>query len=353
VFALHMTLFVSMLVAGQAMVGRAGVGGFSATLGASLLTVALLLRVGIVPVHCWMTDLFEHATFGTALLFVSPMVGAYGMARLVLPVAPLGILQAISIASMVTAVYAAGMALVQREARRFFCFLFLSHSSLVLVGLETATPIGLTGALSLWLSVAMALTGFGLVMRCVESRIGRVSLAEFHGLEAHVPMLSALFLLTGLASIGFPGTAGFVGLELLVEAASRTSPILGASVVVVAALNGLAVMQAFFRIFTGRPNPTSIDLRIRPPERIAVLALTALILGGGLFPQPGVSSRYRAALELVEARHRLGRGVDPTGGPGAHGSPSLPAPIPRSLTPGTASSRQEARRDERRSPAPR
>jgi NADH-quinone oxidoreductase subunit M len=353
VFAMHMALFVSMLVAGQVMVGRTDGGGISTTLGVSLLSFALLLRVGIVPVHCWMTDLFEHVTFGTALLFVSPMVGAYGMARLVLPVAPQGILEAISIASMGTAVYAAGMALVQREARRFFCFLFLSHSSLVLVGLETATPIGLTGALSLWLSIAMALTGFGLVMRCVESRIGRISLADFHGLDAHVPMLAALFLLTGLASIGFPGTAGFVGLELLVEAASRTSPILGASVVVVAALNGLAVMQAFFRIFTGRPNPTSIDLRIRPPERIAVLALTALILGGGLLPQPGVSSRHRAALELAESRQRLGQSVDPAGEHSRHGSLSPPAPIPSTLSIGTATSRQEARRDERPSPAPR
>ena len=38
--------------------------------------------------------------------------------------------------SLVTAVYAAGMAVVQREARRFFAYLFLSHASLVLVGLE-------------------------------------------------------------------------------------------------------------------------------------------------------------------------------------------------------------------------
>ncbi|RUL85816.1 proton-conducting transporter transmembrane domain-containing protein [Tautonia sociabilis] len=338
VFVAHMTLFVALLVAGRALVA----GGGAITLGAALLTAALLLRVGIVPVHCWMTDLFEHATFGTALLFVSPMVGVYGMARLVLPVAPPGILEAISIASIITAAYAAGMALVQREARRFFCYLFLSHSSLVLVGMEAATPIGLTGALSLWLSVALALTGFGLTIRSVESRIGRVSLADFHGLDAHVPMLAALFLLTGLASIGFPGTAGFVGLELLVEGASRSSSILEASVVIITALNGLAVMQAFFRIFTGKPNPTSIDLRIRRPERIAVLTLMALILGGGLIPQPGVSSRYRAALELVEARRRH----TPADSPSPPGPPPMLAHHPS--TTGTPSSLPQARRDERR-----
>ncbi|QDV34441.1 proton-conducting transporter transmembrane domain-containing protein [Tautonia plasticadhaerens] len=344
VYAAHMAVFVALLCLGQALIAdRGGAPGYS-VLAVSLLTSAVLLRDGIVPVHCWMTDLFEHATFGTALLTVTPMVGAYGVTRLVLPVAPPWILQAISAASLFTALYAAGMALVQREARRFFCYLFLSHSSLVLVGLETATPVGLTGALSLWPSVALSLTGFGLALRCVESRVGRVSLADFHGLDAHVPLLAALFLLTGLAGIGFPGTAGFVGLELLVEGATRAMPLAGAGVVVVAALNGLAVMHAYFRIFTGRPREATIDLRIRLPERVAVLILTALILGGGLFPQPGVSSRYRAAVGLAEERagrllgtstppprdptapaaDRPGRRPRPSAGPHAAGAPVRP-----------------------------
>ena len=102
-----------------------------------------------------MTDLFEKATFGTALLFVTPITGAYAVMRLVLPIAPDWALQSIAIVSLITAVYAAAMALVQHEARRFFCYLFLSNSSLVLVGLELVTPVGLTGALCVWLSVGI------------------------------------------------------------------------------------------------------------------------------------------------------------------------------------------------------
>jgi NADH-quinone oxidoreductase subunit M len=304
VYAMHMALFVTLLCLGQWLVGVGDRPAGPSTTAVVLLAAAVLLRSGVAPVHCWMTDLFEHATFGTALLFVTPMVGVYGVTRLVLPVAPPWALQAVSLASLVTAVYAAGLAIVQREARRFFCYLFLSHSSLVLVGLETATPIGLTGALCLWLSVALSLTGFGLVIRCVEFRIGRVSLSDFHGLYAQVPMLAALFLITGLASIGFPGTAGFVGLELLVDGTAQASPLVGAAVVVVAALNGLAVMHAYFRIFAGRPHVASINLGIRRAERISVLVLAGLILGGGLYPQPGVTTRYRAAAGLTSARAR-------------------------------------------------
>jgi NADH-quinone oxidoreductase subunit M len=302
VYVIHMALFVALLVAGQAMIELAAGSPALLTVGVLLLTAAVLLRSGVVPVHCWMTDLFEHASFGTALLFVTPMVGAYGAMRLVLPIAPGWVLQTIAIASLTTAVYASAMALVQREARRFFCYLFLSHSSLVLVGLEIATPIGLTGALCVWLSVGLALGGFGLTLRSVEARTGRLSLAEFHGLYEHVPMLAAFFLLTGLASIGFPGTIGFVGAELLLEGAVQVSPLVGTAVVIAAALNGLAVLHAYFRVFTGTRHPGTIDLRSRLPERIAVLVLTVLILGGGLFPQPGVASRHHAAVELLATR---------------------------------------------------
>jgi NADH-quinone oxidoreductase subunit M len=308
VYATHMGLFIALLVAGQSLLSWLGLSSPLTLPAILLLTVAVLLRSGIVPVHCWMTDLFEHATFGTALLTVAPMVGAYGVIRLVLPIAPQWVLEAISLVSLFTAFYAAGMALVQQEARRFFCYLFLSHSSLVLVGLETATPIGLTGALSVWISVGLALTGFGLTLRCIESRTGRVSLTDFHGLYPHVPILGAFFLVTGLASIGFPGTIGFVGLELLVEGTSQAQPLEGAAVVVVAALNGLAVLHAYFRIFTGKTHTSSINLRARASERASALVLTALILGGGLYPQPGIISRYDAARHLASERTR--RGLD-------------------------------------------
>lgn len=305
VFAVHMTAFIGLLVVGQMIAGLADDATHPPVVATLLISVAVLLRSGVVPAHCWMTDLFENATFGTSLLFVTPMIGAYGAMRLVLPIAPSWVLSTIAVASLVTAVYAAGMALVQREARRFFCYLFLSHSSLVLVGLEIATPVGLTGALCVWLSVGLALGGFGLTLRAVESRTGPLSLDVYHGLYENVPTLAAFFLLTGLASIGFPGTIGFIGVELLVEGAVRVSPWVGIVVVLTGMLNGLAVLWAYFRIFTGTRHTTSIDLRSRPAERVAVLILTLLILGGGIVPQPGVASRYHAANELAAARHRL------------------------------------------------
>jgi NADH-quinone oxidoreductase subunit M len=302
VFEIHMGLSTFLLVVGSAGMGLSGSSGPAQVVAVLLLAMGALLRSGVVPVHCWITDLFEKATFGTALLFVTPLTGAYAVMRLVLPVAPPWILQFIAVMSLVTAVYAAGMALVQREARRFFCYLLLSHASLVLVGLELATPIGVTGGLCVWLSVGMSLAGFGLTLRSVEARIGRVLLTEYHGLFDQMPSLGGLFLLTGLSSIGFPGTVGFIGMELLVEGAADFSAWVGGLVVAAAALNGIAVLHSYFRVFTGIRPATTIGLSARPAERVAVLALAGLILGGGLIPQPGVRSRYHAVDALFRSR---------------------------------------------------
>ena len=121
------------------------------------------------------------------------------------------------------------------KARRFFCYLFLSHSALILVGLEICTPISLTGALCLWLSVGIALGGFGFILRALESRRGLLRLQDFQGLYEQTPKLAICFFLTGLASVGFPGTIGFIGTEMLVDGAVVSYPYVGILVVLAAA----------------------------------------------------------------------------------------------------------------------
>jgi NADH-quinone oxidoreductase subunit M len=266
------------------------------------LLAAILVRCGTVPAHCWLTDWFEHASLGIAMLFVIPLSGVYAAIRLVLPIGPGWVLQSIGLASLFTAVYAAGMATIQRDTRRFFAHLFLSHSSLVLVGLEVHTELSLTGSLCLWFSVILSLGGFGLSLRALEARFGRLPLTDFHGLYEHSPTLAVCFLLTGLASVGFPGTLGFISTELLVDSVVEANPYAGIVVIAAAALNGIAVVRSYLLLFTGARHVSTVSLGLGLRERVAVLTLAALILGGGLIPQPGVASRGRAAEAILAER---------------------------------------------------
>lgn len=295
---IHAGVFALLLVVGWACVSVAG----SRDLGALLLVMAALVRTGAFPAQVWVTDVFSNGTFGAALLFATPLTGVYAAVRLVLPIAPEWTLEVLGIAALGTAVYAASMGVVQQDARRFFAYLFLSHASLVLVGLGLHTPFAVTGALVMGLSTSLSLLGLGLTLRAVEARVGSLSLTEYRGLYQQSPALAVCFLITGLAVVGFPGTSGFVSVELLVDEAVGAHIGFGVVVVLIAALNGISVVRAYLLLFTGRKHTTGVSLGITPRESAAVLTLVALIFIGGLLPQAYVESRHRAAESLLRER---------------------------------------------------
>lgn len=266
------------------------------------LLLGVSIRCGIFPFQTWLTDLYENATFGTALLMSTPLPGAYAALRLVVPYAPEVSLRWLGLGSLLTAVLASALSMVQKDARRFFCCMVISHTAMVLIGLEVATPIGLTGAMCVWLSAGLSLGGFGLTLRALEARRGRLKLTRFQGLYEHAPALAVCFLLTGLGCVGFPGTIGFIGTEMLIDGAVGAYPHVGPMIVIAATFNGIAILRAYFLLFTGVRYSSSVSLQIGGRERIAVLTLAALVLGGGFFPQPGVSSAFHASQYLIKER---------------------------------------------------
>jgi len=297
VFSIHMLVFITLLVIGY-LTNEVG----NRSLASAMLLIAILVRCGAVPLHTWVVDLFENASFGTALMMITPLTGVYAAVRLVLPNAEDWVLQSIGILSLITAVYTAGLAVVQEDTRRFFAYLFLSHASLVLVGLELHTHLSLTGALCLWFSVMLSLGGFGLALRALEARFGRLSLTRYHGLYDQSPGLALAFMLMGLAAVGFPGTLGFISAELLIDGAIEENLLLGLVITLTTALNGIAIVRAYFLLFTGTTHQSTIPLGITTRERIAMISLIAIVLGGGLMPQPGVVTRHHAADEVLALR---------------------------------------------------
>jgi NADH-quinone oxidoreductase subunit M len=267
-----------------------------------LLVIALMIRKGIVPFHGWMAERFEQGSLGGVLVLSMPQVALYVAVRLVAQVGSHELLDAIGVLGLVTAVYGAGLALVQNSARRMFAYLFMSESALALVGLDSDDALGVTGGLSMWLSSGLALTGFGLTIWALEARRGPLSLARLSGGYEQTPTIANCFLVMGLASVGFPGMLGFVGQELLTGSAVNAYPHVGMLVAVASAFNGITVLRAYFALFGGRAPRSDLDQRMRPRERVAVLILVVLLLVGGLFPGPLVAWRWRAAQELLEHR---------------------------------------------------
>jgi NADH-quinone oxidoreductase subunit M len=74
------------------------------------------------------------------------------------------------------------------------------------------------------------------------------------------------------------------------------------AVIAAAALGGIAIVRVYSLLFTGARHHSAVALQIRFRERVAVLTLILLILGGGMFLRPGVSLYQRVAEGVLEDR---------------------------------------------------
>jgi NADH-quinone oxidoreductase subunit M len=305
---IYMALFLVLLLAGW---HRIEPGAPEWTTG--LLLLALLLRGGIAPLHGWLPSLFQGAALGTAILFVLPLMEVLASLRLLLPVAPGWMLQAASHACLVTAVYCGGMACVQHDVRRFYAHLTLSQISMVLFAVMLHTSNGLTAALCLWISTPLSLGGLALSVRALEARFGALSLREHHGYYEQVPGLAICFLVAGLASVGFPGTIGFVPMELLISGSVDQGVGISLTLAFAAMLDGIAIMRAYFALFTGKRPTTSVSLQVTPTERLGIVIVALVVFLGGWFSPAVVASRHRVADGLLQQRNGTPTGESAAG----------------------------------------
>lgn len=282
VFFFHQ-LFSSLLVASGVI--AASFYGPASRWAGPLVLLGVMVREGVFPFHGWVPRFFERAPLGTALLFMQPQIGAYVLARFIVtgPVGEASLL--LDVLGVVTVLYGAGLALVQRSSRRALGYLTVSQSALVLVGLADGGLLGATGALLVIIALGLAQTGFGVALWAVETRRGALHLDVDGGGQASTPALAGATLVLGLASVGLPGTLAFVAEDLVFHATLEARPWVGVAMVIATALNGISVVRIAFRLFGGRRRESGEgDLSARERLVLGLLGATLVVLG--LLPQP-------------------------------------------------------------------
>jgi NADH-quinone oxidoreductase subunit M len=280
--------------------------GQAESLAAWLALGGLLIRKGIIPFHSWMPDSFEFGHLVPSLLFHLPQVGTYAAVVLVLPAAPEGALPVVAVLGLVTALYGAVLSIAEADARRAFGYIFMAQSALVLAGIASDEQAGIAGGLSFWIASSLSLCGMGLAIAALELRRGRLSLRDRHGGYEQMGLLGPSFLVLSLASIGFPGTLGFLGQELLIGGTIERFPAFGFVTIGVTALTGITVLRMYFSLFCGRRAP-NVMLPLRPREVTVFAGLAAVLAVSSLVPRYMVDSRIDAAEAMLAEAHRPGR----------------------------------------------
>lgn len=257
--------------------------------GAALLTcVALLLFAGPIaksgqfPLHVWLPDAMEGPTPVSALIHAATMVvaGVYLVARAfaIFSVLP-GAMTVIAWLGCFTALFAAAIALTQREIKRILAFSTISQLGYMMLALGVGS---LTASMFHLMThaffKALLFLGAGSILHALHDK---ADIFEMGGLRKSMPATCAMMGIAVLAIAGIPPFAGFFSKdEILVSAAHVSTPLyIGASFT--AFLTAFYMARLFLVAFFGEENPHNhaheSGLSMLAP--MGVLAVFSIIAG--------------------------------------------------------------------------
>jgi NADH-quinone oxidoreductase subunit M len=283
-----------------------------------VLFLGFAVLAGIWPLHTWApTGHVAAPTAGSMLLAGIVMkLGSYAGLRVAMNLFPQGFHRwqsSIAVLGVIGIVYAAAVALRQRDLKFVIGYSSVSHMGFVLLGLATADALGVSGAvLQMFSHGVIAALLFAVAGRMIYRRTHTRDLDALSrmNLSRALPFAAFAFVIASAASMGIPGFSGFAAEITILIGAWRTYPlavwITGAGMVLVAAFTLRALKQSFFgdavEDVTTVKTVTSLHRETLPPitwaEKLGAGLLMFATLAVGLYPKL-LLDRIQPAVEAM------------------------------------------------------
>ena len=267
------------------------------------------VKVPMWPVHTWLPDAHVEApTAGSVILAgVLLKMGAYGFLRFsvpMLPVASANLAPFVYTLSIVAVIYTSLVALAQTDMKKLIAYSSVAHMGVVTIGIFTFNVQGISGALFQMLSHGVVSAALFLCVGVVYDRIHSREISRYGGLADRMPAYAVTFMLFSMASVGLPGTAGFVGEFLVLVGAFKVSFWLAALGSLGMILGAGYMLYLYRRVIFG--TITRDDLKgilDLSPREIAVFApLVVLALWMGIYPS-SFTGFFDAAVNAMVDQH--------------------------------------------------
>ncbi len=276
-----------------------------------LMFLGFAFKAPVFPFHTWLPDALLEGPIGMAVVLAGLKLGTYGFIRFSIPLLPDAsksdtIVTVVVVLGLCAILYGAWMALVQPDFRRLLAYSSVSHLGFVVVGLFALNYQGLQGSLLTMINLGFSTAGLFFIAGFLYSRQQTTQLAAFGGMARQVPLLATFFLIIGLASIGLPGTNGFVGEFLILLGAFEAKWWVG-SVAVLGVIFGAAYFLWYYERSMLGPlgsavKSTMSDLQLR--EMVIAVSLSIMILWIGLYPSPFLRIMNGSVQALVDRLHQ-------------------------------------------------
>ncbi|QPN56445.1 NADH-quinone oxidoreductase subunit M [Synechococcus sp. CBW1107] len=259
----------------------------------ALLILAFGLKLPVVPLHGWQPLAYSESSSPVAMLLAGAVskLGAYGLLRFGVGFmgdtweawAPL-----IAVAGTASAVYGALNAIAQTDMRRLVAYSSLGHMGLLLLAMAAATPLSLQGAVAQVLAHGLISALLFCLVGLIEAKTGTTEIPELSGLLnplRGLPFTLGMFLLALMAAAGLPGMVGFVAELVVFQGSWSVFPLPTLGCLFASGLTAVYAVRLFNRVGFGKlDNAKAFYPATTWPERLPALALSLLVLVGGLWP---------------------------------------------------------------------
>jgi NADH-quinone oxidoreductase subunit M len=269
------------------------------------------VKMPMWPVHTWLPDAHVQApTAGSVILAgVLLKMGGYGFVRFSLPMFPEASAQLVWVIfglSMVAVVYTSLVALVQQDMKKLIAYSSVAHMAFVTIGLFTFNRQGIEGGLVVMLSHGLVSGALFLCVGVVYDRLHSREIDRYGGLSNNMPGYALLFMLFTMASVGLPGTSGFVGEFLALVGAYAANSWVAAVATTGIILGAAYMLWLYWRIAFGAARTeqaaTLRDLNAR--EWALMAPIGAAVLWMGVYPESFMAPMRGDVATLLERVQR-------------------------------------------------
>ena len=309
---------VLMLVAMLAMFADAGTADIPALMGhafspslQSWLWIAFFasfaVKVPMWPVHTWLPDAHVEAPTAGSVILAGVLLkfGGYGFLRFSLPMFPDASLEFapfIFTLSIIAVIYTSLVALAQEDMKKLIAYSSVAHMGFVTAGTFTMTVQGLEGAVYQMLSHGVVSGALFLIVGVVYDRMHSRDIATYGGLVHRMPKYAFVFMLFMMASVGLPGTSGFVGEFLILLGAFQVNTWVAALTALGVILGAAYMLYLYRRVIFGALTKDSLKrmLDLSPREVLVFAPLIFIVLWMGIYPMSFLDMMHASVSNLVD-----------------------------------------------------
>ena len=249
------------------------------------------VKVPMWPVHTWLPDAHVDApTAGSVILAgVLLKMGGYGFLRFSLPMLPEAshyFAPLVFTLSIIAVIYTSLVALVQNDMKKMIAYSSIAHMGFVTIGVFAANQQAVEGAIFQMLSHGVVSGALFLCVGVIYDRLHTREIDRYGGLVNNMPKYAFAFMVFMLASVGLPGTAGFVGEFLILTGTFQVNTWVSMLAATGVILGAAYMLYLYRRVVYGELTKADVkEMLDLEPREIAILApIIAVVMWMGIYP---------------------------------------------------------------------